>query len=186
MMMQTCKKRNCKFYFLIAIFIIPMIGSWFLYFFHDHIQFKTTNRGTLVAPPIQTQTIWKNPVNHTWQIVYVPGDCQNEQCEKILFHLSQMRKLLGKDYRRVSLVLITKQKYAAKSESKFHNEIFSQSQVIQFNQALSEKNGKDFIANDKIYLIDPIGNLFMYYASTVNPLDILKDIKHLLGVSQIG
>jgi len=39
---------------------------------------------------------------------------------------------------------------------------------------------------ERVYLADPAGNIFMYYPRSVNPMDILKDLKHLLKVSQIG
>ena len=42
------------------------------------------------------------------------------------------------------------------------------------------------LLKSKIYLVDPLGNGFMYYSATVNPLDILKDLKQVLKVSQIG
>jgi hypothetical protein len=43
-----------------------------------------------------------------------------------------------------------------------------------------------FSVSDKIYLMDPEGNILMYYPSHTDPMNILKDLKHLLEVSQIG
>ena len=45
---------------------------------------------------------------------------------------------------------------------------------------------KDFVMQHKIYLVDPLGNLFMYYADTTDPMNVLKDLKRVLEVSQIG
>lgn len=41
-------------------------------------------------------------------------------------------------------------------------------------------------AVNKIYLVDPLGNAFMYYSADANPMDILNDLKRVLEVSQIG
>lgn len=38
----------------------------------------------------------------------------------------------------------------------------------------------------QIYLVDPVGNIFMYYPQNVNPMAIFKDMKRLLSVSQTG
>jgi len=39
---------------------------------------------------------------------------------------------------------------------------------------------------ERIYLVDPQGNVFMYYPRTVDPMAIYKDLKRLLTVSQVG
>ncbi len=39
------------------------------------------------------------------------------------------------------------------------------------------------LLENKIYLVDPAGNLFMYYADTSNPMNILKDLNHVLEIS---
>ena len=36
------------------------------------------------------------------------------------------------------------------------------------------------------YLIDPIGNLVLYFPPDINPKDMVADIKRLLKISQIG
>ena len=40
--------------------------------------------------------------------------------------------------------------------------------------------------SDRIYLIDPLGNLMMSYAPDSNPKGMLQDLKRLLGLSQVG
>lgn len=186
MMMQTKVRSNTKFYFLILIFVLPVVASWLLYHFHDHFQFKTTNRGVLMKSPLQVQAWWKIPANHKWQIVYMPSVCAEGQCEKMMFTLSQLRKALGKDYERVNLTLVTQQPYEAKQKYDFQHIVFTKNQESEFQLAIQKNQDSHFDTRNKIYLVDPIGNLFMYYVITTNPMDIFKDVKHLLGVSQIG
>jgi hypothetical protein len=39
---------------------------------------------------------------------------------------------------------------------------------------------------DRIYLIDPLGNLMMSYAPDAEPKGMLEDMKRLLGLSHVG
>jgi hypothetical protein len=40
--------------------------------------------------------------------------------------------------------------------------------------------------NDRIYLIDPLGNLMMSYAPGATAKGMLEDMKRLLGLSHVG
>lgn len=46
--------------------------------------------------------------------------------------------------------------------------------------------GHPLNGNERIYLIDPIGNLMMSYSADIDPSLMLKDLKRLLQVSQLG
>jgi len=52
--------------------------------------------------------------------------------------------------------------------------------------AFAQVNHWSSLQAKQIYLIDPQTNLFMYYPSNTNPIHILKDLKRVLEVSQIG
>jgi hypothetical protein len=41
-------------------------------------------------------------------------------------------------------------------------------------------------AADRVYLIDPLGNLMMSFAPDANPKGMLTDLKRLLGLSHVG
>jgi hypothetical protein len=36
------------------------------------------------------------------------------------------------------------------------------------------------------YLVDPLGNLVMYFEPDIDPYDMVDDVKHLLRLSRIG
>lgn len=55
-----------------------------------------------------------------------------------------------------------------------------------FRIEIESKNADKQLVKNKIYLVDPLGNGFMYYPVSANPLDILKDLKTVLKVSHIG
>lgn len=56
----------------------------------------------------------------------------------------------------------------------------------QLQDALSEQHKNNFSVKNKIYLIDPLRNLVMYYPSDVNPIDVLKKMHRVLEVAQLG
>lgn len=181
------KKSRRKFYLLFLIFVIPMIISWFMYQFHDHFNFKTSNHGTLVNPAIQATDLASDASSQPkrWQIIYVPEKC-DEQSDKMMFTLHQLRIALGKDHDRVNLTLATDNSCQIKDVHDFRKVTLTESQLNNLEN-LFQKNGlNEFVLQNKIYLVDPLGNLFMYYGIESDPMNILKDLKHVLGVSQIG
>lgn len=180
------KNSYMKLFLVMMIFVLPIIVSWFLYSFHDKFRFKTLNYGTLVSPSINVEKILKKDSKKQWQIVYAPKVCTAEQADKLMFTLHQLRIALGKDRDRVNLVLLVDPQCQIKDTHDFSKFVFTDQQFMQLQHSFNQVNNKNFVTNDKIYLVDPLGNLFMYYTSTTNPMNILKDLKKVLEVSQIG
>jgi hypothetical protein len=166
--MQT-KKVQVQFYMLILVTGLPIVLGWLLYYFHDHFQFNTTNKGTFVNPPLQVSFL--NPSHEKkWQIIYVTDTLCNEACKKLNHQLLQVQKALGKDSDRVRVISLNRNDVKA-------NEL---------QKLVSSSPNNAFIVAKKVFLIDPIGNLFMYYQDSFDPMDVLKDLKKVLEVSQIG
>lgn len=162
-MKNKSQKTTLHFYLLFIIFIFPVIAGSFLYFFHDQFHFKTTNHGILVTPPISIQ-----PTEKKWQIIYVFNSSDKEH-QNIDHALHQLQIALGKDHDRIKITTL--------------NEKALELQTFKIHFQTRDKN---FMIENKIYLVDPLGNLFMYYKSSTNLMGVLKDIKKVLEVSQIG
>ncbi|MBV8802919.1 MAG: hypothetical protein JO131_08175 [Gammaproteobacteria bacterium] len=62
-------------------------------------------------------------------------------------------------------------------------EAISMQQVNQFQAILKQPNETAFDMTDKIYIVDPEQNLFVYYLSTAKPADILNDLSRIMEVS---
>jgi cytochrome oxidase Cu insertion factor (SCO1/SenC/PrrC family) len=123
-----------------------------------------------VNPPLDVGYLFSQKESEPhWRVVYLYGNGCDAQCEDIMNVMRQMQKALGKNATRVQLV--------------FLGGPVSSAQVKKLQDNFPNKN---FIASQKIYLVDPLNNLFMYYPSTTNMMNVLKDLKKVLEVSQIG
>jgi hypothetical protein len=83
-------------------------------------------------------------------------------------------------------IIYLSKNHAVKHETILHS-------LMQIKKALGKDSERVLVGTniltlpeDKIYLVDPLGNVFMYYDESENPMHILKDLKKVLGVSQIG
>jgi hypothetical protein len=147
---------------LILIFIIPLILSRALYDYHSYFHLKTTNHGTLIDPPIGM------PKTKKWQIIYISSGHCDQFCLTMRHNLRQVKLALGKNSLRVNVTFI------------------DAPVPKEWIKAFGLRYKNKFSVSDKIYLMDPEGNILMYYPSHTDPMNILKDLKHLLEVSQIG
>jgi hypothetical protein len=162
---------------LLAVFILPVAISWLLYAEHNVFALKTLNRGTLVQPALATAL----NQTHQWQIMFVPAQCNANAADHEMFMLHQLRKVLGKDGERVSLLLAGKTECEFGETHDFQRWSFSISQYDNLKHKLKLAQ-----LEDKIYLLDPQGNIFMYYSANTDTMNILTDLKRVLEVSQIG
>jgi hypothetical protein len=97
-----------------------------------------------------------------------------------MYTLHQLRIALGKDQERVALTLLADPACQTPLHD-FRQLTFNAQDKTQLQNSL----GAPF-ASDQIYLVDPNANVFMTYPATANAMNILKDLKKVLEVSQIG
>jgi hypothetical protein len=104
--------------------------------------------------------------------------------------MRQIRTLLGRDTMRLQNVLITAQPLG--DEMKIYLQNFPNLKVIEKNRdpALYEQfylQGLGEVGSvPRIYLVDPDQNLMMYFPAENDQAQVLKDIKKLMKLSQIG
>lgn len=167
------------------ISLLPAVTGWFLYHYREHFQFKTLNHGTLLDSATQIpDLVYQN--KKQWQIVYIPNNCCDADCQKITYTLHQLRIVLAKDADRVSLALVLNKMCPKQDTHDLRKIDFTQQQYQAMQHLIAQHTKNISEIQDKIYLIDPIGNVFMYYSATTDAMNILKDLKRVLEVSQIG
>ena len=175
-----------RLYILLALFILPVVASWFLYEYKDLFHLDTTNHGRLLDPLVhdpaflttQANDPAKTPTRPTWQIVYAPEDCQSKTAQTTMFTLHQLHTALGQNGERVRLALLSEHNCQLADKHGFRS-------LVLDTAALSAVVPDHRVAA-KVFLVDPLGNAFMYYHEQDSAMNILKDLKHVLEVSQIG
>ena len=198
---QSGKRNNRPFWALLALFGIPYIAAWVFYTSDDMLGMsKTSNYGELVSPvqPIGELTLQRIDGSHLstkelqgkWLLISV-GDSGCEQpCQDNFYKMRQIRKAMAKDRSRVNrMFVMTDNSQQISLQEKLKG--YERMEVIEGSGPEAGKlltvlgiPGKDI--KDRVFVIDPIGNLMMRYPLDAEPEGMLKDLKRLLKVSKVG
>ncbi len=208
MNIDQSKRKRGRFWLicLVALFVVPMLGSWWL-FFHTQKTGKvwgTSNKGSLIQPmialkdinlPLQTDnTLSLKEIERHWTLVYLmPKECA-AQCEKDIFHMRQIHVSISKDFDRVQRLLVLQNPAQRQEKNEFlqHYDDMMIALSDDENQPLRKQiilpNTEEFTAgvNGHIILVDPQANAMMVYEKGVDPAKVFKDLKKLLRMSRIG
>ena len=196
------KRRNqTMLVLLIAVFALPPLLSWCAFNYTDlGKQRSTGGHGTLIAPP-RPLPAWDlvgpggmtTPLHGKWTLVYpLNGKC-GEACLQNLYRMRQLRLAVGKYTGRVQrAVLVVNRDHNAVTGEQLQDYpgqllLFPENMDGDALRLLFELSAGDRpFAEERLYLVDPLGNLMMSYARTADPKGIIKDLTRLLKYSRIG
>lgn len=175
---------------IIGTAILPLLLAWLAYSGNFLQSSHKINNGVLISSPPNFSS-WnfldssglsfaQSILQHKWTVMYLaPEQCQ-ETCKKNIYNLGQLKKALGKQRDRMEPVVLAKNKLLYKNIARDFPSIhfiFGSNKVKIPLQNTSEQ---------QFYIIDPNGNIILYYGSSSNISLLLKDLKKLMRVSQIG
>jgi cytochrome oxidase Cu insertion factor (SCO1/SenC/PrrC family) len=191
---------------LALMFFAPLGVSFYLYYgrgtWHPG---GRVNAGELIEPPRPLPSVAlplqssgeTDPdfLRRKWTLLYVQqGPCA-ERCRTRLYETRQVRLALDRDMDRVQRVFIADGDCC---DFQFLHEQHPDLIAVRMSPAAapllallprrgsdSDSAGGDATAQ-RVYLIDPLGNLMMSYAPGAKPKGLLEDMKRLLRLSQIG
>jgi cytochrome oxidase Cu insertion factor (SCO1/SenC/PrrC family) len=184
---------------LAALFFVPLALSFLLYYGTSWRPTGGTQQGELILPPRPlpevslaqadgqpTDPAW---LKGAWRLVFVgPGDC-GEPCLAALVHTRQVRLALDKDMTRVVRVFLYDGTLAAPAAlATEHPDLLAASLAGEAGARLLAEfpGGTAALANGRLYVVDPLGNLMMSYPDDTPPKGLLKDLERLLKLSHIG
>ena len=139
-------------------------------------------------------SLGKGALDGLWILVYLSrGPCEIE-CRKSLYDTRQVRVLLGQKDRRVRRLLIAGAPPPDSAYlSEYHPDLVvatAASAGSDFIQAFARDRQRlgdeDILRLDRVYIVDPLGNLVMAYESGFDAKGLLKDLRRLLRLSSIG
>lgn len=120
-----------------------------------------------------------------WVLIYINASPCGDDCQQALYRLRQSRLMLGKEMDRVLRVFLHGD---SAPDTVFLQEAHAGLITLRDSDLFELLNNKRpaVLANGGYYLVDPLGNLVMYFEPHVAPADMVEDIKHLLKFSRIG
>ncbi len=181
---------------LIAVFVAPILLGTLLFFNLDKLGFEkgAVNYGTLIQPAFPAQindlkqgnkkAAREETLAKKWTMLYIePNDC-DEACLARLQLIKRVRLLMNEQMRRVRTVLVSNKTVGELVSVKENPDL-----VVTHVDMASSTFLKQYPELDKtpVYLLDPLGNLMMYYPQE-NPdiKKIIKDLLKLLKYSHLG
>jgi cytochrome oxidase Cu insertion factor (SCO1/SenC/PrrC family) len=185
---QQQKSKNIPLLILL-ICLIPVVGSTLLYLFWKPSDF--VNNGELIGPnpvgELRVGIFNNSPftfsvVDGRWAFVSMASVSCEEDCQKRLYLMRQIRLTQGAESERIDRILFSLDGLELSPElvSQHAGTYFVESTEEELNQIFGEYTDRDRF----IYLIDPVGNLMMKFPDGMNPSLIKKDVSKLLKISK--
>lgn len=176
----------------------------------------STNKGTLILPPADISALAMSDAQglpmfrsfeeeiarlqeeeeyeiKPWLMVFVTGNACDANCQDRIHYLKQLHIALGKNIKRVRRYYLSASAEPLSEEiaTLFRQEYpsmgvaYSDMDTIQNN--LREAGVELSLQNrNYVLLIDPVGNVMMYYTDEQSAEDIMTDLETLLKYSSLG
>jgi len=178
-----------QFLIIAAVFFGPLLFASWLYYQGDALQPDSrANHGALLEPIVSLQdAVPESPIHahRLWLLVYANDQVCDEGCLAGLYTIRQSRLMLGKEMDRLARVFLhgdlPPDTLLLADEHK--GLIALQDPALR---AVLDNKKPDTLEAGGYYLIDPHGNLVLYFSPDINPRDMVDDIKRLLKLSRIG
>lgn len=180
----------------------------------DTGNYKSNSKGTLVVPVVDITELQlkdaegnkaylgfeeltanvtpKDYKPRPWQLLYFGSDSCDNACQERLHFLRQLHQRLAAESSRVERAYVLTGAATVSEETKaFMSQqvpdmrvIYGQTEVLQ--SVLMRTSSQDPLGNHYIYVMDPVGNVMMFFTPENGPDDILADLKKLLKSSSLG
>jgi len=162
----------------------------------------TTNQGTLVHPArpltlpadMMVADVSANDyLSGKWTLLYIgDADC-DDVCSGNLYKMRQVRLAQNENMKRIQTLYMVLGDELPDALGAMLASDYADMDVALVPANLAEQFSANFLIDEvtmegaeRIYFVDPLGNLMMYYSGDANPGGMLKDLKKLLKYSKIG
>jgi hypothetical protein len=186
------------------IFLAPAFVAWVMH--HSGEQGwrpqGMTNQGQLVHParPLimpADLVAGDRPLNvflqGLWTLVYIGDSDCDAVCNENLYKMRQVRTAQNENMNRVQTLYLMQGERMSDGLAQLVQEEYPNITVVPVSAAQAEAIAPFFLIGEKamqgaerVYFVDPLGNLMMYYEAGADPGGMLKDLGKLLKFSRIG
>ena len=184
--MSAKKTNRFTLYAVFGVTAVPLMIAMVMYFNLWAVPDGRTNFGQLLLPPNQLQQTqlvdekdlpWsQEEADRRWLVVYLTPQACDQACQEATHLLRQINIALGKEAHRVTRVFVNQKGPANPQLTEQYPALLQ----------LTSQSPEFFELGQGIYLVDPLGNIMMYYSYDFVGKELLKDLKKLLKNSNIG
>lgn len=176
---------------LALLFFGPMLVAWTWFFYFQDVRPGTVNKGDLIEPPVAIGTLALHergnvdavkPFAGDWSVVLLaPREC-NRACQRALYVTRQVWIRLNRDADRVQRILIAGEnvQYPA-SEHRDLRVFDADENVLHYFES---EDHPALAGSERVFLVDPFGNLMMSYPLDLSPKMLSSDLKRVLRISE--
>jgi cytochrome oxidase Cu insertion factor (SCO1/SenC/PrrC family) len=180
------------------MFFAPLGLSFYLYYGKDWHPGGRVNAGELIAPPRPLPSVAlplagageTNPqfLRGKWTFLYLQHGRCDDECRRHLYDTRQVRLALDREMNRVQRVFIGDSDCCDLQELKTAHPDLIAIRASPADEPLLAllPTVAGAVNSHRVYLIDPLGNLMMFYAPAAKSKGMLDDMKRLLRLSSIG
>ena len=185
------------------LFLAPVFVAWIMHMSAEHgwRPGGTTNKGVLIQPP-RPLTLPAGLVGGAgeplsghfpggkWTLIYIGDSACGAVCRARLEAMRSIRTALGENMRRVQRLFLATGGADDTGLQRVRTDYpdmlsvrLSAGQAAELAPMFAVEGAAGVGA---IYLVDPLGNLMMYYRPEADPRDVIQDLQRLLKYSHIG
>jgi len=183
------KQSRLQLSLVALVFLGPLAVAAWLYF-QGASPSGRTNHGELLEPIENLAESLPGSVIHdhydnAWVLLYRETGACESTCREALYTVRQARLMLGKEMDRVRRIFLHGD---IPPDTVFLAEEHPGLITIEdsaLDELLNKKRPAELPAGG-YFLVDPLGNLVMYFRPDLDPANMVDDIKHLLRLSRIG
>ncbi len=207
---STLRSRNWRGLLQLTLILLlfggPLLVAWFLYQNPESWQegVEQTNYGELISPPRSLQDLYLKRVGggelHTgflrgkWTLIYIGSSDCSAVCRDNLYKMRQVHIAQGENMGRVQRLYIATNTEQLGPLGKLLEEQYPRMTLATLVDSARERVLTQFrvekpravVETPRVYLVDPMANLMMYYPPQANPSGLLDDLEHLLKTSRFG
>lgn len=183
---------------IVAVFLVPLAAAY-LY----QPRGEPGNHGTLIEPPqplaeftmtdLDGNEVGRDVLRDQWTLMYVGGERCAQPCRTGLYNIERARLAQGKHMERVQSLYLAPPAMSARSVAETLVEYsgvrgyrIATDQLEAMAPGIDWQRAPDPGAPQRVYLVDPLGNLMMFYPGGADPGGMQDDLERLLKVSRIG
>ena len=176
---------------LALVCVIPVVASYLAFYLWRPA--NTTNYGDLLPVTSLSQVTLKeadgrpfelSQLRGKWVLAMIDSGACNDRCREKLTYMRQLRLTQGKDMDRIERVWLISD--AVRPITGFIPQFDGTRELFVAQSDVVAKFPAATTPTDHIYIIDPLGNLFMRFPRDPDTKGMVKDLTRLLRVSRVG